>query len=69
MFILDNVARAEFNNWMGYDPKDLYVFTKSDIPVKAIELFRIHHDTCWAFKGVNGSYHFRNTGSFRAYYE
>ena len=66
---VDNVARADFKSWVGYDPKDLYVFTKSDIPTRAIELFRIQHDTCWDYKGTNGVYHFRNTGRFRKYYE
>ena len=68
-WFIDDAARLEFMLDYSYDPKDMYVFTPQDIPVRALQLFRIQTDESWDYEGTPGTYHFRNNGRFRPYIE
>ena len=68
-WFIDDAARLEFMHEYRYDPKDMYVFTPQDIPVRALQLFRIQTDESWEYAGTPGTYHYRSVGRFRPYFE
>ena len=68
-WFIDDAARLEFMLEYRYDPKDMYVYTPQDIPVRALQLFRIQTDESWEYAGTPGTYHYRSVGRFRPYFE
>jgi hypothetical protein len=66
---IDEWARHDFMSIFHFDPRDMYIYTNGDIPVRALQLFRFQNDQFWEFNGTQGAYHYRSTGNFRPYIE
>ena len=48
-WFIDYAARYDFMLVMGYDLKDLYVYTDKDVSNRALQLFRLQNDQFWEF--------------------
>jgi hypothetical protein len=68
-WFIDYAARYDFGPEMGYDPKDMYVYTDKDVSIRALQLFRLQNDQFWEFEGIKGAVHYRGIGEFRPYIE
>lgn len=66
---IDYAGRYDFGHLIGYDPKDMYIYTDKDVSIRALQLFRLQNDKTWQFEGVKGAVHYRGIGEFRPFNE
>ena len=66
-WFIDYAARGDFADFLGYDPKTMYVYTDKDVSLRAITLFRFQNEESWGFKGEKGAFHFRAIDEFRPF--
>jgi hypothetical protein len=67
IWYINDAARCGFADFLGYDPKAIYVYTNKDDSLRAITLFRFQADEYWDFSGEKGAFHYRGIGEFRSF--